>query len=61
MYFISLSRGTLFAGLFAGGYNEENLQQMPELFMSIVYFAGVVGVIILLLSGPSRKLMGGVK
>jgi POT family proton-dependent oligopeptide transporter len=61
IYFITLSLGNLFAGLFAGGFNKENLQQMPDLFMSIVYFSVIVGAIILLISKPVKKLMGGVK
>ncbi len=61
IWFVAAALGNLFAGLFAGGFNAENVQQMPALFMSIVYFTAVVGGIMLLLSGVLKNWMGGVK
>ncbi len=61
IWFVAAGLGNLFAGLFAGGFNEENVQQMPALFMSIVWFCLVVGAVILLLQIPLKKWTGGVK
>ncbi len=61
VWFVATALGNLFAGLFAGGFNEENLQQMPAMFMSIVWFCLVVGTVILLLQKPTQKWMGGIK
>jgi proton-dependent oligopeptide transporter, POT family len=61
IWFVAAALGNLFAGLFAGGFDEENIAQMPQLFMSIVWFSLIVGGGILLLSWPLRKWMGGIK
>lgn len=61
VWFVATALGNLFAGLFAGGFNAENLQQMPAMFMSIVWFCLVVGTVILLLQKPTQKWMGGIK
>lgn len=61
IWFVAAALGNLFAGIFAGGFNEENLAEMPNLFMSIVKFALIVAAIIYALSFPMRKWMGGVK
>jgi proton-dependent oligopeptide transporter, POT family len=61
IWFVATALGNLFAGLFAGGFDEENIQQMPQLFMSIVWFSLIVGTIILALSVPMKKWMGGIE
>lgn len=61
IWFVAAALGNLFAGLFAGGFNEENIEQMPAMFMSIVWFCLVVGVLILLLQKPARNWMGNIK
>lgn len=61
IWFVAAALGNLFAGLFAGGFQEENIQQMPEMFMSIVWFCLVVGGIIFLLQRPLKDWMGGIK
>ncbi len=61
IWFVATALGNLFAGLFAGGMNAENVQQMPQMFMSIVWFCLIVGAVILLLQKPTQKWMGGIK
>jgi proton-dependent oligopeptide transporter, POT family len=45
----------------AGMFESENLAAMPSQFMQFVYFATAAGIVLLLLSKPVKKLMGGVK
>ncbi|MFT4033602.1 MAG: peptide MFS transporter [Siphonobacter sp.] len=61
IWFVAAALGNLFAGLFAGGFDEENIHQMPQMFMSIVWFCLAVGVIIFLLQRPLRNWTGGIK
>ncbi|GAB3950585.1 peptide MFS transporter [Spirosoma harenae] len=61
LWFVGNSLGNLIAGLFAGGFDEKNVQQMPDLFMSVVYFSLGFGFLLLILSGPLKKWMGGIQ
>ncbi|WP_369804216.1 hypothetical protein [Siphonobacter sp. SORGH_AS_0500] len=61
IWFVAAALGNLFAGLFAGGFDEENIHQMPEMFMSIVWFCLVVGSIIFILQRPLKNWTGGIK
>ena len=61
IWFVAAALGNLFAGLFAGGFNAENIQQMPDLFMSIVWFCVAVGGIIFVLQRPLKTWTGGIK
>ncbi len=61
IWFVAAALGNLFAGLFAGDFDAENIQQMPQLFMSIVWFCVVVGGFIFVLHFPLKKWMGGIK
>src|SRR5690606_41867658 len=36
IWFIGAALGNLIAGLFAGNFDEDNVAQMPDLFMSVV-------------------------
>lgn len=61
IWFVGTSLGNLIAGLFAGGFDEENVQQMPELFMSVVYFSFGFALLILLFYKPLKSWLGGIK
>jgi proton-dependent oligopeptide transporter, POT family len=61
IWFVAAALGNLFAGLFAGGFQEENVQQMPDMFMSIVWFCLVVGGVIFVLQKPLKEWTGGIK
>ncbi len=61
VWFLATSVGNLSAGLLAGMFESDNLAAMPGQFMQFVYFATAAGIVLLLLSKPVKKLMGGVK
>ncbi|RYU95378.1 peptide MFS transporter [Emticicia agri] len=61
IWFVATALGNLVAGLFAGGFNEERVQEMPDMFMSIVWFCLIVGGIILVLQKPLKNWTGGIK
>jgi POT family proton-dependent oligopeptide transporter len=61
VWFLASSLGKLLAGLIAGGFDPNNLAAMPGRYLNIVFYACGVGVVLLLLSRPVTKLMGGVR
>ncbi len=61
IWFVGTSLGNLIAGLFAGGFDEKNVRQMPELFQSVAYFGLGAGVLMLLFVKPLKKWMGGIQ
>lgn len=61
LWFLGSSLGNLIAGLFAGGFDEKNVAQMPELFQSVSFFALGAGVLLLLFTRPLKRWMGGIE
>ena len=61
MWFLSLSLGNLLAGLIAGEFDANNVAAMPGQYMHIVYYSVGLGAVLLILSRPVKRLMGGVK
>ncbi len=61
VWFLATSVGNLAAGLLAGIFETDNIAAMPGQFMKFVYFIVGAGVVLLLLSKPVKRLMGGVK
>ena len=61
IWFVGTSLGNLIAGLFAGGFDEENVQQMPSLFQSVAIFSLVSGFVLLIFTKPLKKWMGGIQ
>ncbi len=61
IWFVATALGNLIAGLFAGGFDPSNVEQIPDLFMSVVLFGAGCGVLFLVFSGPIKKWMGDVK
>ncbi|QJW91341.1 peptide MFS transporter [Spirosoma taeanense] len=61
IWFVGASLGNLIAGLFAGGFDEKNVQQMPMMFQNVVYFSLGFGFLLLLFAKPLRKWMGGIQ
>lgn len=60
IWFVGTSLGNLIAGLFAGGFDEKNVQQMPAMFQSVAYFSLGFGILMLLFARPLKKWMGGI-
>jgi len=58
-FFMGLSLGNVFAGLMGGKLDPSQLEQMPGVFMQIVYLGVGAGLIFLVFSPPIRKLIGG--
>jgi len=61
VWYLSLSLGSLIAGLIAGEFDASNLAAMPGQYMNIVWFVAIPGVLLLLLIKPLKKLAGGVQ
>lgn len=61
IWFVAASLGNLIAGLFAGNFDEENVQQMPALFNQVFLFAVGFGILLLLFYKPIKKWMGGIQ
>ena len=60
MWFVGTAAGNLVAGLVAGRFNPEDLEQMPNLFMNFVYSGVGVGILLILLSPILKKWMDDV-
>lgn len=60
IWFVAASLGNLIAGLFAGGFDESNVQQMPALFNQVTLFAIGFGLLLLVFWKPVRNWMGGI-
>jgi POT family proton-dependent oligopeptide transporter len=60
VWFLATSVGNLAAGLLSGMFEADNVAAMPGQFMQFVYFIVGAGIVLLLLSKPVKKLMGGV-
>lgn len=61
VWFLATSVGNLAAGLLAGMFEADNVAAMPGQYLQFVYFIVGAGVVLLLLSKPVKKLMGGVQ
>lgn len=61
VWFIGAALGNLLAGLFAGNFDEDNVAQMPDLFMSVVLTSVGAGIIFIILSPWLKKWSGGVR
>jgi POT family proton-dependent oligopeptide transporter len=61
VWFLASSLGKLMAGLIAGSFDADDLGSMPGQYMDIVLYGVVAGIVLLLISRPVTRLMGGVK
>jgi POT family proton-dependent oligopeptide transporter len=60
IWFVGASLGNLIAGLFAGGFDESNILQMPALFNQVAIITTISGLILLAFWKPIKGWMGGI-
>ena len=60
-WFLGTSLGNLMAGLVAGRFDPDSLQEMPNLYMQIVLISTIVGILLLLFLKPIKKMMGDIE
>ncbi len=61
MWFVGTALGNLVAGLVAGRFNPEAIEQIPDLFMTMVWTGIGGGLIFLLISPLMQRWMGDVR
>jgi POT family proton-dependent oligopeptide transporter len=61
LWFVGASLGNLIAGLFAGNFNENNVEAMPDLFMQFCIYGVVAGVVMIIFYKPIKSWMGGIE
>ncbi len=60
IWFVGASLGNLIAGIFAGGFDESNILQMPALFNQVAIITTLFGLILLVFWKPIKGWMGGI-
>ena len=60
IWFVATALGNLIAGTFGGNFDPENVQQMPDLFMSVVYLSGAAVIFYLIFGGLMKRWMGDI-
>ena len=61
IWFVSVALGNLIAGQIAGDFDPDNISAFPDQYLTIVLTTAGTGILLLLLTKPLKKLMGGVK
>ncbi len=61
IWFVGAALGNLVAGLYAGNFDPSNVQQMPDLFMSVVMLGVGSGILFIVFSGVLQRWAGDVK
>ncbi|WP_025764301.1 peptide MFS transporter [Dyadobacter tibetensis] len=61
IWFVAASLGNLIAGLFAGNFDENNVEQMPDLFNQVALFSVGFGLLLLIFYKPVKRWMGGIQ
>ncbi len=55
IWFVGAALGNLMAGLYAGNFDPENVRQMPDLFLAVVWLGLGAGIIFLALSPLTKR------
>jgi len=61
IWFLGFSLGNLIAGLLAGRFDPNSLEQMPNLYLQIAFMAIGSGLLVLIFLKPLKKMMGNVE
>ena len=56
VWFLSLSLGSILAGLFAGEFDVDAVEEMPGLYMQLVMMTMAAGIILIALARPLKRL-----
>ena len=60
IWFLAASLGNLIAGLLAGRFSADRVEEMPDLYLQIVLTTAGAGLLLLAFSKPIRKMIGKV-
>lgn len=61
LWFVAASLGNLIAGLFAGNFTVDAVNDMPGLFLQVCLISLGIGLILAVFSGPIKRWMGGIE
>ena len=61
VFFLGASLGNIIAGLIAGEFKADAINEMPALYAQIVLTTAGSGLLLALFTRPVRRLMGGVR
>lgn len=61
VWFLGFSFGNLFAGLLAGRFDPNSLEQMPNLYLQIASISVAAGLMMLIFLKPIKKMMGNIE
>ncbi len=61
VWFLATSLGNLLAGLLAGEFKADTIQQWPVMYLKIVILPVAAALLLIVLSRPIKRLMAGVK
>jgi POT family proton-dependent oligopeptide transporter len=59
-WFLAMSLGNLIAGLIAGEFRADAVQQMPGQYLQIVIMPSIAGLLLIIFAKPIKKWMAGV-
>ncbi len=61
IWFLAASLGSLLAGLLAGEFKADTVQEWPVLYVKITILPAIAGILLIFFSRPIKRLMVGVK
>ena len=61
IWFLGFSLGNLLAGLLAGRFDPNAIEQMPGLYLQIAAMSLVAGILVLVFLKPIKAMMGKVE
>ena len=59
VWFLAASLGNILAGLLAGEFRADDVDEMPGLYLQIVFTTVGAGVLLALVAKPLKRLAGG--
>ncbi len=59
LWFLTISLGSILAGLFSGDYDAHDLATLPALYLRLFWWSVIGGALMLLITPPVKRLMAG--